>query len=57
MSTKSETKNNSSIQVSKKTFIISVFILLGLMTITGILTKIVPAGSYSRDLINGRINI
>ena len=55
MSTNSN--NDSSIQVGKKTFITSVLILLALMTISGILTKIVPAGMYSREVIDGTVTI
>ena len=53
----STNSNNSSIQVGKKTFITSVLILLALMTISGILTKVVPAGMYSREVIDGTVTI
>ena len=41
-------------QISRKAFIQSVSILLLLMLISGILTLVVPAGSYRRSIIDGR---
>lgn len=45
------------IQISKKSFFASVIILFILMIAAGILTKLIPAGSYSRIIIDGRETI
>ncbi len=45
--------NNSSLNISKKSFLTSFIILLALMILSGILTFIIPAGSYERELVNG----
>lgn len=50
-------ESNSSLQISKKTFISSVLILLCLMILSGILTKIVPPGTYNRIISDGRTTI
>jgi uncharacterized ion transporter superfamily protein YfcC len=50
-------KSNTSLQISKKTFISSILILLCLMILSGILTKIIPAGSYDRVVSDGRTMI
>lgn len=44
----------SSINISKKSFISSVLILFFLIIIAGLLTRIVPPGSYERILIENR---
>ena len=41
-------------QISKKAFIQSFLILLLLMVIAGVLTRVIPAGSYERMVQNGR---
>ncbi len=41
-------------QISRKAFIQSAGILLVLMIIAGILTRVIPAGSYERALMDGR---
>ena len=41
-------------QISQKAFIQSILILLALMIAAGILTRVVPAGSYNRILQDGR---
>jgi uncharacterized ion transporter superfamily protein YfcC len=43
-----------SIKVGKKAFFLAFFIILGLMTISGILTRVVPAGEYERVVSEGR---
>jgi uncharacterized ion transporter superfamily protein YfcC len=50
----SEKNSSSSLTIGKKTFFTSVFILLLLMLIAGILTAVVPSGSYSRAVTQGR---
>jgi uncharacterized ion transporter superfamily protein YfcC len=47
-------EQKSGAQISKKAFIQSLLILLALMVIAGILTLIVPAGSYARESVDGR---
>jgi uncharacterized ion transporter superfamily protein YfcC len=44
----------SSIKIGKKAFFSAFFIILALMLVSGILTKVVPAGSYERVIENGR---
>jgi len=41
-------------QISRKAFFQSAGILLGLMIIAGILTRVIPAGSYERTVADGR---
>ncbi len=41
-------------QISLKAFVQSVIILFSIMMVAGILTLVVPAGSYSRTLLDGR---
>nr|WP_202707974.1 AbgT family transporter [Sporosalibacterium faouarense] len=48
---------SNSLNISKKSFISSVLILLVLILIAGVLTQIIPSGSYERELINGRETI
>lgn len=40
--------------IGKKTFLSSVLILLALMIISGILTRVVPTGSYERMVVDGK---
>ncbi|MBN2051623.1 MAG: YfcC family protein [Spirochaetales bacterium] len=44
----------TSLKIGKKAFLLAFFILLGLMTISGILTRVIPAGSYQRVAFEGR---
>ncbi len=48
-----ERENNFGIRVSKQTFFQSVFILLGMMLLAGILTLVIPPGSFEREVVNG----
>ena len=41
-------------QISKKAFLQSVIILFIIMMVAGILTRVVPAGRYTRVLDGGR---
>jgi len=41
-------------QISRKAFVQSVVILLLLMLVAGILTQVIPAGSYQRSTVDGR---
>jgi len=43
----------STVSIGKKTFLIAVIILLILMTLAGILTRMVPTGSFEREMMNG----
>jgi uncharacterized ion transporter superfamily protein YfcC len=47
----------SGAQISKKAFLQSVLIIFLLMMVAGILTRVVPAGSYTRVLMDGRETI
>ena len=40
--------------ISKKAFIQSLLILLGLMIVAGILTLVIPAGSFARETVDER---
>ena len=42
--------NNGGLKISKKTFLITVAILLAIMIFAGVLTQILPQGSYQRTL-------
>lgn len=44
----------SGAQISTKAFLQSVLILLAFMLLSGVLTRVVPAGSFSRDEEAGR---
>ncbi|HVN54539.1 MAG TPA: hypothetical protein VMT46_09435 [Anaerolineaceae bacterium] len=44
-------------QISQRAFLQSLIILLVLMVLAGVLTRVVPAGSYTRVLVNGRETI
>ncbi len=50
-------REQSSINIGKKTFLTALFILLLLMVAVGILTQVVPTGSYDRQMIGGRETI
>ncbi len=41
-------------QISKKAFIQSAVIILLLMIVAGVLTRVLPTGSYERTLVDGR---
>lgn len=47
-------ENDASIKIGKRTFITAVVILGLLMITVGILTKVIPAGSYDRVMAGGR---
>lgn len=47
-----ESKGNQSI--GKKTFLSSIIILLLLMVVSGILTRVIPTGSYERLVVDGK---
>jgi len=47
-------ESKSSIQIGKKTFISSALILFALMIVSGILTKIIPSGTFDRIIVDGR---
>lgn len=46
--------SQASIKIGKRTFLIAVAILLLLMITVGILTRVIPTGSYDRILENGK---
>jgi uncharacterized ion transporter superfamily protein YfcC len=47
-------KNESSIKIGKKAFLLSACIILALMICSGILTRVLPAGTYDRTSSEGR---
>jgi len=49
--------NSASLQISKKSFFSSVFILLLLMIGSGILTYIIPSGAFERVVVDGKETI
>ena len=49
--------NDSSIKISKKSFISSVVILFLLMVGAGILTCVIPGGAFERTMVNGKESI
>lgn len=48
------TEQKSGAQISKKAFIQAVAIIFALMMVSGILTRVIPAGSYARVEADGR---
>ncbi|HPJ01487.1 MAG TPA: hypothetical protein PKU80_01430 [Candidatus Limiplasma sp.] len=51
MQTKHE---EASLKISKRTFIVAFVILFLLMMTVGILTQVIPTGSYTREMVDGR---
>ena len=43
-------EQKASAQISKRAFVQSLLILLALMIVTGVLTLVIPAGSYTRSV-------
>lgn len=55
-----ESKNaiqESKFKIGKKAFLSAALILLGLMIVSGVLTRVLPAGSYQRNIVDGRTMI
>ncbi|AFG36616.1 YfcC family protein [Spirochaeta africana] len=48
------TPPQSSLRIGRGAFLLAFGILLGLMLLSGVLTRVVPAGSFERELVNGR---
>lgn len=48
------TKEQSSIRIEKRTFLTALIILAALILAVGILTRVIPTGSYDRQMIGGR---
>ena len=48
------TTQKSGAQISTKAFLQAVTIIFVLMMLAGVLTRIIPAGRYSRNLVDGR---
>ncbi len=46
--------NRQSLRIGKRSYLFSLFTLLALMVLAGILTLVLPAGAYERTLIDGR---
>lgn len=49
--------SNSMIRIGKQAFILATLILLGLMIVSGILTRTVDAGEYQRIEVDGRMQV
>ena len=49
-----QNQKNSSIKIGGKAFLLSAAIILALMIVSGILTKVLPAGLYERIVSDGR---
>jgi len=47
-------QSKASTQISSQTFVQSILILFYLMIVTGILTQVIPVGSYTRLEVDGR---
>lgn len=54
---KINTKEDYGVSINKKAFFSSILILLILMVAAGVLTHIIPTGSYERVLLNDRMTI
>ena len=52
--TLSGSSRKTSLKIGKKAFLLAFFILLALITVSGILTRVVPAGRYDRTTFEGR---
>ncbi len=50
-------QSNTTVTIGKKAFLSSIFILLGLIILAGLLTRFIPAGSYERVVVEGRETI
>ncbi|MEL7654310.1 MAG: hypothetical protein AAGU75_00200, partial [Bacillota bacterium] len=50
-------REQGSINIGKKTFLTALIILLLLMVTVGVLTQVVPTGSYDRQMTDGRETI
>ena len=48
------TEQKSGAQISVKAFVQAVLIIFALMMVSGILTRVIPAGSYDRAVVDGR---
>ena len=51
---KNETRNDSSLKIGGRAFLLSAVIILALMIASGILTRVLPAGLYERAVSDGR---
>ncbi|MFA9398783.1 MAG: YfcC family protein [Clostridiaceae bacterium] len=49
--------NSTTVKIGKKAFISSALILLALMILSGVLTRLIPSGSYERVLDSGKESI
>lgn len=50
----SASEPDSTLKIGKRAFIFAALIILCLMILSGVLTRLVPAGSYDRVLVDGR---
>jgi uncharacterized ion transporter superfamily protein YfcC len=49
--------SDASIAIGKKAFISSLAILLALILASGVMTRVVPAGAYRREIVDGKVVI
>lgn len=47
-------RGEASLKIGKRTFLIAFFILLALMVTVGVLTRVIPTGSYDRQMVDGK---
>ncbi|MBN1778356.1 MAG: YfcC family protein [Clostridiales bacterium] len=50
-------REEASLKINKRTFIVAFVILFLLMMTVGILTQVIPTGSFSREIVDGRETI
>ncbi|MCS7010262.1 MAG: hypothetical protein NZL98_02690, partial [Anaerolineales bacterium] len=50
-------QEKSGVQISQKAFFQAVAIIFALMLFAGVLTRIVPAGQYTRIQVEGRMEV
>ncbi len=46
--------SNNSSKISIRSFIVAFAILLALMIFVGVMTRVIPAGEYERQIVDGR---
>ncbi|MCE5342489.1 MAG: hypothetical protein LLF96_02725 [Eubacteriales bacterium] len=47
-------REEATLKIGKRTFLIAFFILLALMLAVGVLTRVIPTGSYEREVVDGK---
>ena len=49
-----KSKKSSGLQIGPKTFVLTVAVLLVVVIVAGILTLVLPQGSFARTVVDGR---